>query len=232
MIYLACTVLGFIAGGLLTALYYNDQAKKAARRRDEQRRAQQERLRRSQRAGELPQAPEEKPDKPVLSKPQKTAQESPAAGMKKQAAAVRQIHAAHVHDLPPETDEERLRRIYRGFDSLGSLELKFQYSFPDSVLFQPGEGYLRGMNNQLMPEEKVITSTNSTVGYAMVGLFRVYDVIYQGKEYTFREIMDGEMGDFYVQIHAVKAPAIIAETGHYGSYKLVKTGKIEVIDFQ
>lgn len=133
---------------------------------------------------------------------------------------------------PRETDEERIQRLCGGFRAVETLQVQFQYSFPDSLLLQSGRGYMRSVENLLLPEASTLLRVNSTKGYAMEGMFYLYDVIYRGRLFTYQQILDGMMGNSYVRIEQISEPAVIEQTGHYGYYRLVKKGKMEVSDIE
>lgn len=103
---------------------------------------------------------------------------------------------------------------------------------PDSLILQAGKGFLRNAQNALIPEADTFQSMNSAAGYAMEGLFYLYDVAYQGKEYTFRKILNGEMGSGYVRVQSVIKPAKVARVGETGYYRLSDKGMLYVVDVQ
>ena len=133
--------------------------------------------------------------------------------------------------LPPETvDVEEKPDIRETFRAVGTLNLRFQYQLPDSLILQPGEGYLRNDQNELIPGPETFSGVNTASGYAMDGLFYLFNVVYRGKEYTFQQIMDGEMGNGYIRIQAVLEPAKIATVGSAGYYALAARGRLHAAD--
>lgn len=119
---------------------------------------------------------------------------------------------------------------YQKFGQVGTLEASFQYSFPDQMYFKQGTGYLRNAKNQLVPEEKVFTMVNTATGYAMNGLFWVFNVTYRGKEYTFQQILDGKMTTGYVRVAGIPALALVEPAGTDGCYRLVQKGRLKIVD--
>lgn len=135
--------------------------------------------------------------------------------------------------LPEESWESKrkaLKKTYETFSSCETLSVEFQHSFPDSLLFRPGVGYIRNQQYELIPDQDSIDSVNTTIGYAMDGLFRIFDVIYKSKEYNFTQIQTGAMGHSYVRIQSIITCATIRESGQKGIYVLEKRGKLEVTD--
>lgn len=126
------------------------------------------------------------------------------------------------HALPPD-----IRKTFRPVESLG---LTFQYLLPDSLILQAGTGFLRNTQNELIPDENAFQGMNSAAGYAMDGSFYLYHAVYHGKEYTFQQILDGDMGIGYVRLHSVIEPAKIAQVGSAGYYSLTAAGKLLVVD--
>lgn len=165
----------------------------------------------------IPPSPEKKGRKSSLD-PAKDPGKTPAARTR----PVRQTESA----------EARIQRICGAFQSVETLELQFQYSFPDNLLLQPGHGYMRNGNNQLLPEKDAFLQANSAKGYAMEGMFYLYDVLYQGKKFSFQQIMEGKMGNAYVRLQEIPEPAQIERTGHYGYYRLARKGIMEVVNVE
>lgn len=131
-----------------------------------------------------------------------------------------------------ESTEARIQRICGAFQPVEALELQFQYSFPDNLLLQAGHGYMRNASNQLLPEENAFFQVNSAKGYAMEGMFYLYDVLYQGKRFSFQQIMEGKMGNAYVRLQDILEPAQIEQTGHSGYYRLNRKGIMEVVNVE
>lgn len=138
--------------------------------------------------------------------------------------------SSQAKQYPPE--KEKPQDIGQTFQSVESLKLQFQYLLPDSLILQTGTGFLRSAQNELIPEPDTFQGANKAAGYAMKGLFYLYDVVYHEKEYTFQQIMAGEMGDGYVRIHSIIAPAKVARVGGSGYYGLAAKGKLRVTDMQ
>lgn len=132
---------------------------------------------------------------------------------------------------PLSESEEKpdIRKIFRPVES---LKLEFQYLLPDSLILQAGKGFLRNAQNELIPEADTFQGMNSAAGYAMVGLFYLYNAVYHGEEYTFQQIMAGEMGNSYVCIRSVIETAKIAKAGESEYYSLTAKGKLHVVDVQ
>lgn len=120
--------------------------------------------------------------------------------------------------------------IYHSFAPLGTLKLEFQYSFPEQLMFREGTGYVYNAGYELIPERAVFSRSNNAMNYAMSGLFFVYDVVYHGREYTFQQIMNGELSVGYVRIHSIVRAAKIRQAGSRGYYALEKKGKLKIID--
>ncbi len=225
--------MAFAAGFLTAMIYVDAQRKRRQKRREQRKRASRERLRSNPAA--LPQG-EPAAQKPKVSRGSsqmpKLSESAQFISPSSQKAAPSKPEQKPKVSQKPETDEERIQRIYKDFTPMESLELKFEYAFPETALFQPGSGYLRNAKNEAMPNQQAVTAVNSAVGYAMEGLFWAYDVSYHGKTYTYHQILEGQMGNAYVQIRDVAAPAVLAPTGHFGSYKLKKRGFLRVVDIQ
>lgn len=119
---------------------------------------------------------------------------------------------------------------YQKFGQTGTLAMHFNYSFPEKMYFQPGTGYIRNARNQIIPDKKVFSTVNTATGYAMEGLFWAFDVIYQGREYTFRQIMDGQMTTGYVRVEGIPSLAVAEPAGVNGCYRLTQKGKLKIVD--
>lgn len=120
--------------------------------------------------------------------------------------------------------------VQRSFVSVQSLKLRFQYSIPQNMQLEPGMGYLRNSQNELIPDLTVNTGMNTPRGYAMEGLFYLYNVEYGGRSYEFSQIISGKMGEKYVHIQSVLAPARVAPLAQSGLYSLVSKGTLLVTD--
>ena len=118
----------------------------------------------------------------------------------------------------------------KNFRPESSLQLLFQYQLPESLILQPGEGYLRDKWNRLIPDASQFERLNTANGYAMDGLFYLFDVRYRGRRYSFRQILDGEMGGGYVQIQLVDRPAEVNQVGGTDHYGLSAKGLLTVTD--
>lgn len=116
------------------------------------------------------------------------------------------------------------------FQPVTSLRLAFQYQLPDSLILEPGEGYLLDARNRLIPDEGQFKKMNTAAGYAMDGLFYLFDVEYQGRQYGFQQILDGEMGNGYVCIRSVDRSAQVAQVGATGCYSLATKGLLIATD--
>jgi len=130
------------------------------------------------------------------------------------------------------SEKEEPQDLGQTFQSVESLELQFQYLLPESLILQTGTGFLRNAQNELIPEPDTFQGANKAVGYAMKGLFYLFDIVYHEKEYTFQQIMAGEMGDGYVRIHSILLPAKVAWGGGSGYYGLAAKGKLRVTDME
>lgn len=119
---------------------------------------------------------------------------------------------------------------YQKFGQAGTLAVHFNYSFPDKMYFQSGTGFIRNARNQVIPNKTVFSTVNTATGYAMEGLFWVFNVIYRGREYTFQEIMDGQMTTGYVRIEGIPALTVVEPTGVDGCYRLIQKGKLKIVD--
>lgn len=119
---------------------------------------------------------------------------------------------------------------YQKFGQAGTLAVHFNYSFPGKMYFQPGTGYIRNAKNQVIPDEKVFSMVNTATGYAMEGLFWVFNVTYRGREYTFHQIMDEQMITGYVRVEGIPALAVVEPTGVDGCYRLIQKGKLKIVD--
>ena len=118
----------------------------------------------------------------------------------------------------------------KDFQPEAFLQLIFQYQLPDSLILKPGEGYLLDARNRLIPDEGQFKKMNTAGGYAMDGLFYLFDVEYRGRQYGFRQILDGEMGGGYVRIRSVDRPAQVAQVGATDCYSLTAKGLLTVAD--
>lgn len=118
----------------------------------------------------------------------------------------------------------------KNFRPESSLQLLFQYQLPEALILQPGEGYLRDNWNRLIPDASQFERLNTANGYAMDGLFYLFDVRYRGRRYSFRQILDGEMGGGYVQIQLVDRPAEVNQVGGTDHYGLSAKGLLTVTD--
>ena len=116
------------------------------------------------------------------------------------------------------------------FRGIQDLMLIFQYTAPDSAYLQPGNGFLRSEKNELMPNPETFRMSNTTIGFAMGGMFYLYDVLYGGKVYSFQQILDREIGSGYVYLKRVHTPAAIQKSAGNESYTLSRKGLIEVVD--
>lgn len=116
------------------------------------------------------------------------------------------------------------------FQPEASLQLIFQYQLPDSLILKPGEGYLLDARNRLIPDEGQSKKMNTAGGYAMDGLFYLFDVKYRGRQYGFQQILDGEMGGGYVRIRSVDQPAQVVQVGATDCYGLATKGLLTVAD--
>lgn len=134
-------------------------------------------------------------------------------------------------DTAANAKRKQMEELYRSFQAVGTLELSFQYSFPGNHLFQKGSGYLYNSQREVLPEKNVFSQTDSAKGYAMCGLFWVYDVIYEGKRYTFDQIMEDVLGSDYMRIVAVLRYARIQETVSPERYYLEKRGILEIAKY-
>lgn len=119
---------------------------------------------------------------------------------------------------------------YQKFGQVDTLAIHFNYSFPDKMYFQAGTGYIRNARNQLVPEKDVFSKVNTATGYAMEGLFWVFNITYQGREYTFHQIMEGKMATGYVRVEGIPVLAKVESTGVDGCYRLVQKGKLKIVD--
>lgn len=210
-----CIALGFLLGLLTAGSYYSRQAKKATKRRRPS-------CGKTQRITPLPQsdaapvriAAEDEPGTEILS-PKPVQRQKPTA-----LPSSSQQRDEHV--------QTEVNDLYQTFQIAGTLSLQFRYSFPLTSLFQPGIGYLRSQDNQLLPDKSLFVGMNTITGYAMNGTLWAFDMVLRGKEFTFSQIMEGQAGSGYVQPKAVLKPAIIAETSSPGYYRLVQAGKLEM----
>ena len=149
---------------------------------------------------------------------------------------VPRITAASVPEKPripqstPVPAGNALEQVYAEFAACESLSVDFQPSFADSLLFRPGSGYIRNQKDELLPDRDSIENINTTAGYTMEGLFRIFDVIYKGREYSFPQIQAGAMGHDYVRIQSVVACAKVRKSGMEDIYVLERKGKLEVTD--
>lgn len=236
MIAILCGVTGFVLGFLTAACYYNYQAQKSKRNRSKNRINPGTELpggkaRRSsaKTVNEIP-GTENILQKAICAADPLPGERNAEDQTEKPKGdpSPKRVSPASEEEAP----EVRMERLYREFQGTGKLMLRFNYSFPDLTLFQPGSGYLRNRQNELIPEKAVFSSVNSATGYAMEGLFWVFDMVRGDREYTFAQIKDGEAGTGYVQICSVIAPAVVRETGNREHYKLVQKGKLEVVDVQ
>ena len=120
--------------------------------------------------------------------------------------------------------------LRKEFQPETSLQLIFQYQLPDSLILKPGEGYLQDARNRLIPDEGQFKKMNTAVGYAMDGLFYLFDVEYRGRQYGFQQILDGKMGGGYVRIRSVDRPAQVAQVGATDCCSLTAKGLLTVAD--
>ena len=120
--------------------------------------------------------------------------------------------------------------LRKDFQPETSLQLIFQYQLPDSLILEPGEGYLLDARNRLIPDEGQFKKMNTAAGYAMDGLFYLFDVEYRGGQYGFQQILDGKMGGGYVRIRSVDRPAQVTQVGETDCYGLVAKGLLTVAD--
>ena len=120
--------------------------------------------------------------------------------------------------------------IREAFQTVETLSLRFQYQLPDSLILQPGKGYLRNNRDELIPGPDIMSGVNTAAGYAMDGLFYLYNVVYHGKEYSFQQIMNGEMGSSYIRVQSVLEPARIVKVGSAGYYALAAPGRLRAED--
>lgn len=142
------------------------------------------------------------------------------------------LSSVQLPESKPLPKQEKLPDFRKGFRAEESLTLVFQYALPESLLLQSGKGFLRNAQNELIPDEDAFTTMNSSAGYAMEGTFYLYHALYHGKEYTFRQILNGEMGHGYVRLQSVLEPAKVKKASASGYYSLSSTGKLLVVDAQ
>lgn len=210
-------VLGLLLGFLAAGCFYNEQAKKAAEER--------KRLHRHTQKPQLPTRPAGSDSRLVSEAIEsESASRKPVDNMQPPVP----VPPASVSQPPEENTKDWSEHLYQTFHTAGTLSLQFRYSFPSTSLFQPGEGYLRSKSNHLLPDRSLFSGLNTIAGYAMNGTLWAFNMVLQGREFTFSQIMDGQAGYGYVQPHAVLEPAIIAETSSPGYYQLVQAGKLEM----
>ncbi len=131
------------------------------------------------------------------------------------------------------TDSEKAPEksdLRREFQPETSLQLIFQYQLPDSLILKPGEGYLLDARNRLIPDEGQFKKINTAAGYAMDGLFYLFDVEYRDRQYGFQQILNGEMDGGYVRIRSVDRPAQVAQVGATDCYSLAAKGLLIAAD--
>lgn len=213
---IAAAVLGFVAGSLLMLAWQQTCRKKERKRLTEQLkklREQNIRLERERKMPEwtLPPIQENVPEEPV-----KVPQAPQSHPKRKTAPAI---------NIP--TEEEKPARPFSGVQE---LELVFQYMAPDGSFLRPGKGFLRNEQNELIPAEATLRMPNTTMGFAMGGMFYLYNVSYGGKVYNFQQILDREIGSGYVWLKRVRKPAVIQKSASNESYTLIRKGLIEVED--
>lgn len=235
-ILIACFVLGFLIGTLITACYYNNQARKTTNTR--RRRAQRMMLDAGWPAGgedlnthtvrerevskeltvsskkQTGRAKADSADKPT--RPEETAS----------ATEDRNPEDSHHQDYF-ENLREKTDRLYGAFPVADTLSLQFRHFSPEISVFEPGEEYLRSRDNYLIPNRALFTGMNTAYGYAMNGTFWVFHPVIRGERFTFSQIMEGRAGSGYVQPVAVLRPAVVAETNQ-GCYRLVQAGILAV----
>lgn len=214
-------VLGFAMGFFTAFCWQQHRWKKAEKAWMQQQRQRQEKMERElslarERASTAEQATQTLSQKNRLIRSQ----------LKKE--RVLSISSQQPQNGPAPTEKEKKPDIRQTFRAVESLKLQFQYLLPDSLILQTGDGYLRNAQNELIPGPDTFSGVNSTVGYAMEGLFYLYNVVSAGKEYTFQQIMDGEMGNGYVCIRSVIEPARVVKVGEAGYYGLAAKGKLWV----
>ena len=124
----------------------------------------------------------------------------------------------------------REKQPQKRFESVQDLELVFQYAAPEGLYLRPGKGFLRNECDELVPDAQTFQMPNTTIGFAMGGMFYLYDVAYGGKIYDFQQILDRELGSGYVWLKRVHQPAVIRKIAGSDSYTLSRKGLIEVED--
>lgn len=134
-------------------------------------------------------------------------------------------------DAAPESGTGKpVEQFFSEFEAVETLKLNFNYLAPDngSSCFVQGEGYVRNTRNELLPDRQTFQCINTCTSYAKSGLFWAFDVSYKGKVYSYRQVLNGEIGCSYVQIFAVRRPAAVERQAGLPYYRLLKKGLLEV----
>ena len=240
MVILLCTLLiavGFVIGAAVAAIWFNSAAQKAKGEwRQKRKELETQIFQLKQQLAEKEQL-HMSTNENVIGCGKKQGEEDPFGQQK----AVVQKKQPSDTDKPirkslrlPETISDKARKdlksTYAEFSACESLSVDFQPSFPDNLLFRPGPGYIRNQQNELIPAKSSIDGINTTTGYALEGLFRIFDVIYNGSEYNFSQIQTGAMGTSYVKVQSIIATAKIRKTGQEDIFVLDEKGILEVVD--
>lgn len=220
-------IVSFVLGFLAASVYFGKQEQQKQARWDRQMQQMQQ---------ELIQAQEEAKQAKlrVCNAPSPQVQQAEQQHAKPRQAAAKGTQTAkdpgQAAARAAQAEAQYQKRLYEAFAAKGAVELKFEASFPDRHLICPGEGYVYNSRGELLPERTAFSRMNTTVSYAREGLFFLFDVVYRGNEYTFQQIMNGEMGNRFVRIRQIIRPARICDGGASGNYVLAKKGNLEVVD--
>ena len=133
--------------------------------------------------------------------------------------------------MSEEDHRKHLEHLYRNFHAVEFLSLRFNCSIPEGAHFIHGKDYILNSRNELLPEQSCVLTSNTLKGYASSGLLWVFDAQYQGKQYTYNQILDNTAYAGYVQICDVIAPVILQDAAHGGTRILVKKGILQFTSY-
>lgn len=210
--------LCFFLGFLTAAWVFHCDAEKRARQRREKRTA-------GARPAEAPPLPRTRPS--AEPEPRKTPPTPP-----ERKPPVQTPPESHPQEQRPDGGAIPPEELLAAFEAAERLKLNFSYLAPDdgSSCFVQGEGYVRNARNEVIPDREAFRHINTCMSYAKSGLFWVFDISYQGRTYTFRQILDGEAGSGYVRLCEVRRPATVQKQAGLSCYTLLRKGQLEVAD--